>query len=397
MKRFSKSFTKQEPIPDEGIDRAVELMRSGALHRYSAADGQWSETALLEAEFAQYLGQRFVLACTSGGYALHVAMRSAGLKHGDKVLCNAYTLAPVPGAIHNAGGIPLLVDTKADFTIDLEDLERKAADASVKFLVLSHMRGHIADMDRVLAICRTHAICLIEDAAHTMGAGWRGRKSGTFGDIGCFSTQTYKHLNSGEGGFITADNQEIIARAIVYSGSYMLFHRHLAAPDTRVFDDIRFDTPNYSGRMDNLRAAVLRPQLMRLDENRARWNRRYAAIEQGLSQVDGLVIAPRPREEQFVGSSIQFRLPRFDEARMRAFIELNAAAGVAVKWFGDAEPKGYTSRFDSWRYLHDQPALPRTREILATACDIRIPLTFDLDDCRLIADIVKENVTELAA
>ena len=396
MKTFSKSFTQQEPIPDEGIERAVELMRSGALHRYSAAENQRSETALLEAEFAQYLGRRFVLACASGGFALHVAMRSAGLKHGDKVLCNAYTLAPVPGAIHNAGGIPLLVETTADFTIDLDDLEHKAADADVKFLVLSHMRGHIADMDRVLAICRTHAICLIEDAAHTMGAGWRGKKSGTFGAIGCFSTQTYKHINSGEGGFIAADNQQIMARAIMYSGSYMLFHRHLAAPDTQVFDDIRFDTPNYSGRMDELRAAVLRPQLLRLDENRARWTARYAAIERGLNRVDGVVMAPRPGAEQFVGSSIQFRLPHFDQARMRAFVELNAQAGIPIKWFGDTEPKGYTSRFDSWRYLHAQPILPKTRKILACACDIRIPLTFDLEDCRLIASIIKENAIKLA-
>lgn len=395
MQRFNKSFTRQEAIPEQAIGRAVELMRSGALHRYNVVDNQPPETSLLEAEFAEYLGQRFALACTSGGYALHIALKAAGLARGEKVLCNAYTLAPVPGAIDNAGGVPLLVETMPDFTIDLTDLAHKARADDVKYLLLSHMRGHIADMDKLTAICREHSLCLIEDAAHTMGADWRGRKSGTFGTIGCFSTQTYKHLNSGEGGFLTTDNEEVMARAIMYSGSYMLFDQHIAAPAADVFQDICLQTPNYSGRMDNLRAAILRPQLARLDENCRRWNRRYRVIEQGLQDIDGLLVANRLDDEYFVGSSLQFRIPAFDAARMQEFIALNAADGVPVKWFGDADPKGYTSRFDSWRYLADMPQLPRTREILAGTCDIRIPLTFELDDCRLIAEILKHNFTQL--
>lgn len=389
--RFNKSFTKQEPIPEKGIDRAIELMRSGALHRYSVEQGETSETALLEVEFAKYLGQKYVLACTSGGYALHVALRAAGLKQGDKVLCNAYTLAPVPGAIHNAGGVPLLVDTDTDFTIDLEDLAAKAADDNAKFLMLSHMRGHIADMDKVIEICQANNVCLIEDAAHTMGATWRGKKSGTFGAIGCFSAQTYKHINSGEGGFMCTDDEEIMAKAIIYSGSYMLYDRHLASPDKSAFEKIRFDTPNYSGRMDNLRAAMLRPQLEMLDMNCERWSSRYFKIEKGLSDIDGLVIAKRHKEEKFVGSSIQFRLPDFSAAELIKFIELNATDGIPIKWFGDPEPIGYTSRFDSWRYLQNIPTLAKTQEILATTCDVRIPLTFGLEDCGLIAEIIKDN------
>jgi len=195
------------------------------------------------------------------------------------VLTNAFTLAPVPGAINNAGGQPVLVEIDDNYCVDLQHLEKMMQSSGSRFFMISHMRGHIADMDAVLKLCNQYQVTLIEDCAHTMGASWNGKKSGTFGLFACFSTQTYKHLNSGEGGFLTTDDQEVMARAIMHSGSYMLFERHGAAPDVCVFDDIKLDTPNYSGRMDNLRAAILRAQLPLLDENCSRWNDRYAALE----------------------------------------------------------------------------------------------------------------------
>jgi len=100
---FNKPFTRQEPIPESGIEQAVALMRTGKLHRYNTGPGEVSEAAQLEKEFAEYLGMPYCLACASGGYALHVALKAAGINNGDKVITNAFTLAPVPGAIHNAG------------------------------------------------------------------------------------------------------------------------------------------------------------------------------------------------------------------------------------------------------------------------------------------------------
>ena len=151
------------------------------------------------------------------------ALRACGVMPGDKVLANAYTLAPVPGAIHNVGAQPVLIDIDANYHIDMQDLETKAAATKARYLLLSHMRGHIADMDRLADICERHDICLIEDCAHTMGASWRGIKSGNFGKAAAFSTQTYKHMNSGEGGFLTTNDPHAAARAVVSSGSYMLY------------------------------------------------------------------------------------------------------------------------------------------------------------------------------
>ena len=250
------------------------------------------EAALLEEEFAAYMGKQYCLACASCGSAMYLALKSAGVKPGDKVLCNAYTLAPVPGAIENAGGAIELVDIVDDYTIDLDDLEKKAKAPDAKWFMLSHMRGHIANMDRLMAICDTHGLVLIEDCAHTMGARWDGKKSGAFGTAACFSTQTYKHMNSGEGGLLVTDDPDLIARAIIYSGSYMLYERHTSRPGMDVFESIKTMVPNYSCRMDNLRAAILRPQLKVLDAQCERWNKRYRILEQGLNAIHGITCPP---------------------------------------------------------------------------------------------------------
>jgi len=396
MKVFSKSFTQQEAIPEQGIAAAVDVMNSGRLHRYNTQPEDKSETDLLELEFARYLGEPYCLACASGGYALHIAMRAAGVGAGDKVLCNAFTLAPVPGAIHNSGASPVLVETAEDYCIDLDDLEHKADTSGAKYLLLSHMRGHIADMDRVMDICNRHQLFLIEDCAHTMGARWDGRKSGSFGDIACFSTQTYKHINSGEGGLLTTRHPEVMARAIIHSGSYMLYERHFAAPSSEVYEQIRYQTPNYSGRMDNLRAAILRPQIADLDSRSERWNRRYHLIGQILSNCPHIYLPERSPKEGYVASSVQFSLPGFSSIRVKQVVAESDNRGVVLKWFGDPEPRGYTSRYDSWRYIGDMPYLPKTETVLSSLLDMRIPLTFSEADCQLIAEILVEVVEDCA-
>ncbi|MBW4707888.1 aminotransferase class I/II-fold pyridoxal phosphate-dependent enzyme [Roseobacter sp. YSTF-M11] len=387
---FKGSFTQQEPIPEAGIDAALAVLRHGRLHRYNTIAEEISETALLEQEFAASVGAKYCLAVASGGYAMATALRAVGVKPGDPVLSNAFTLAPVPGAIAAVGGRPVFVGVTEALTIDLDDLAQKADAAKV--LLLSHMRGHICDMDRLMQICDAAGITVIEDCAHTMGAAWNEVPSGRHGAVGCYSCQTYKHVNSGEGGFLVTDAAEIAARAVILSGSYMLFERHLAAPPKEAFEQIRYETPNISGRMDNLRAAILRPQVADLATQCARWNERYSCLEQGLRDTPGLTVIDRPEQETIVGSSIQFLLLDWPARDVRDVVARCAARGVELKWFGGAKPVGFTSRYDSWRYA-DTPAMPDTDRVLAGIVDMRVPLTFSLQDCALIARIIRAEVS----
>ncbi len=387
--RFAGNFTQQEPIPEEGIERAVEIMRSGRLHRYNLVGEEEGEVSALEREFAAYMGMDYCLAVASGGYALACALRAVGVQPGDRVLTNAFTLAPVPGAIASVGAVPVFVGVTEGLVIDLDDLEAKSDMADV--LMLSHMRGHICDMDRLKVICGVNGIRIIEDCAHTMGARWRGRLSGSDGLVGCFSTQTYKHMNSGEGGLLVTNDAEVAAKAVMLSGSYMLYGRHGAAPGAEVFEAIKYDTPNVSGRMDHLRAAILRPQLKAMPAKCAEWNARYARVEAGLKGTPGLTLVKRPEEEDYVASSFQFLLLDWSDEAIADVIARCLARGVELKWFGGAEPAGFTSRYDSWRYVQAE-RMPASDRVLRGILDMRLPLTFSLEDCDTLARIIRAEV-----
>ena len=395
---FTRDLTQPEPIPAEGIARALELMQSGRLHRYGETGGRGSETALLEEEFAASVGAKYCVAMNSCGVTLFAALKALGVQPGDAVLTSAFTLAPVPGAIAHANARAVLVGMADDCTADLADLERKAVSSGAKVFMVSHMRGHISDMAAVTALCERLGIAVIEDCAHTMGASWAGRPTGRWGRIGCFSAQTYKHINSGEGGLLVTDDDDIAAQVILLSGSYMLYGQHLLRPSDAVFERWRYVSPNFSLRMSTLAAALLRPQLTLLAERAQQWNALYAVLERELGGITHLRVPPRAREEEFVASSIQFYLD-LDTPAIERFLTTCSARGLHIKWFGVAEPQGFTSSYQHWHYLEAGQAatLARTTALLRGLCDMRIPLALTLDECALIGAIVRIGITAAAA
>ena len=171
-------------------------------------------------------------------------------------------------------------------------------------------------------------------------------------------------MNSGEGGFLTTDDADLAARAILLSGSYMLYERHGAAPPAEAFETVRFEMPNISSRMDNLRAAILRPQLRGLDAACAAWTERYRVVEAGLRGAPGVTVIERPQHEAFVGSSIQFLLLDWSDDAIRAVVAGCAARGVELKWFGAPEPQGFTSVYRHWHYAGPGP-MPASDRILS--------------------------------
>lgn len=391
--KFEGIFTQQEPIPAEGIAAATAVMEHGRLHRYNAAPDELAETTLLEREFAAFTGARFALAVTSGGYALATALRAVGVTPGTRVLTNAFTLAPVPGSIAAVGAEPVFIETTEALVIDIDDLDRKAEESDARVLMLSHMRGHQPDMAKLMAIAEAHDLTVIEDCAHTMGGRAGNVVSGRHGAVGCYSTQTYKHINSGEGGFLVTDDPEIAARATLLSGSYMLYERHGAGPEPEVFEPFRDTTPNVSGRMDNLRAAILRPQLKVLPERVARWAVLHDAMEDGLRHTPGLHLIERDPSLERVGSSFQFVMPKKRGDWIVGFVTRCAARGVELKWFGAERAQGFTSSHRNWAYAA-RASLPRTDRVLAGLLDMRLPLTFSTKDCATIATILREEAAK---
>lgn len=394
---FDKDLSAPEPIPEAGIARAVELMRSGRLFRYGEERAGELEVAALEREFASLVGARHAVAVSSCGSALFLALRCAGVGPGDRVLANLFTLAPVPGAIAHAGAEPVLVECTPELTVDLDDLDRKAARGGAGVLLLSHMRGHVADMDAVTAICRERGLSLIEDCAHTMGAHWDGHPTGRFGLAGCFSLQTFKHVNAGEGGLLVTDDDDVAARAILHSGSYMFHAQHGAGPPPAAIDRHKLATPNFSLRLSALAAAVARPQLPLLGERVRRWNERYAALARGIGRLPHVRLPIRHPKEGFVGSSLQFSLVDLSLEAMRAFVGGCGRRGVHVKWYGARDPEGFTSRHEHWQFIRSEQDVPRSRPLLDGLCDLRVPLSLSLEDCGTIAAVLSEAMAAAAA
>lgn len=393
---FTLDLTKPEPVPQQGIARATELMNTGRLFRYGeTAPGELSDASLLEERMAGMLGRKYAIGVNSCGAALFLALKSSGVRHGDKVLVNGYTLAPVPGAIDHAGAVPVVVEVNENLTIDLADLERKARQSGARTLLLSHMRGHISDMDQVVALCEELGLALVEDCAHTLGASWNGKPTGTFGTAACFSLQTFKHINSGEGGVIVTNDEDLAARAILYSGSYMLYEQHTARPSASVFEKHRGNTPNYSLRMTALAAALALPQLQLLPERAQRMNSSYRNLELLLTAIDGVQLIHRLPKEEFIGSSLQFRLPGLTSEQLAQFVAICQGRGLGLKWFGQPRMEGFTSRPSHWEYVRDPIDAPTTEELLSTLCDLRIPPAMTQQHCHQAAEVIAHALQEI--
>ncbi len=393
--RLDLDLSLPPSIPEQGIKRANEIMATGKLHRYGEDRSGVPEATALEEDFAHYVGSKYCAALNSCGAAMFVALKCAGVQHGDKVLMNAFTLAPVPGAVEHAGAQPIFIEINDNYEIDLDDLDKKAALGNAKVLLLSHMRGHICDMNRLMDICVRHDIKVIEDCAHTMGAKWDGKFTGTFGVAGCFSFQSYKHANAGEGGLLVTDDPDIAAKAILYSGSYMLYAQHKARPDISYFEKYRGHIPNFSMRMSNLVAAIARPQIALLEERAGIWNARYQKLADGLGKIQNIRLPRRAEKEQYAMSSIQFSVKGLNTAEMEQFLNACAARGVFIKWFGRKEPVGFTSVHSHWEYVKEHQTLPQSARVLSEVCDMRIPLVLPLESCETIVSVIRHCLEEI--
>jgi dTDP-4-amino-4,6-dideoxygalactose transaminase len=386
---FGKDLSTPEPIPEDAIERAVALMRSGRLHRYGEQGSGYPEPSLLEKEYAAYVGSKYCVAMSSCGAAMFIALKALGVKPGDKVLTNTFTLSPVPGAIAHAGADAILIETNAAYLTDLVDLERKAASSGATVFLLSHMRGHIADLKAVRAICDRYGIAIIEDCAHTMGAKWDGKHTGTWGKVGCYSAQTYKHINAGEGGLLVTDDDDIAAQAILMSGCYMMYDQHILKPGPDVFERWKYVTPNFSMRMSNLAAALLRPQIGQLAERGRRWNHIYTTLARELTKSSLVSVPARDVKEEFIASSIQFTL-NLKPHQIEHFLKECDVRGLYIKWFGTPAPIAFTSNYEHWHYLASKPDVPHSKAVLDQLLDLRTPLSLTNDDCVLIGAIVSK-------
>jgi dTDP-4-amino-4,6-dideoxygalactose transaminase len=335
----------------------------------------------LEAEFAALMGVRYALAVSSCSAALFLSLKALDLPRGARVLIPAFTFAAVPSSVLHAECEPVLVEVDDSLRIDLDDYRAKLPGAAA--VMISHMRGHTSDMDAILAGAAEHGIPVIEDAAHSLGAAWRGRKLGTLGATGCFSFQSYKLVNAGEGGMLITDDPEFAARAAIMSGAYESnWKTHPGLKD--VAGKWQKKLPLYNLRMQNLSAAVIRPQLPLVELRARRGLVNHDRVAAHLAPVPHFHVPPALPPETRAPDSFQFLLKgAWTDAEALAFQNEARALGAPVSVFGLSD--GNARAFWNWEFLGEMGDLPKTRAMLMRACDIRLPARLTPADCDLLA------------
>ena len=277
----------------EEEDAVIEVLRAGA-----PSCGPWVKR--FEEEFAGYCGTQYGLAVTSGTTALQLAMIAAGVEPGDEVITTPISWISTANAAAVLGAKVVFADVdEQTLNIDPASVEAKIT-SRTKAILPVHLYGQCSDMDALNEMARPRKICVVEDAAHAAGATYKGRKSGSLGDIGVFSFHQQKNMVTlGEGGMLTTSDKSLYERMLSYrslccrtydpKGKYLPLDESVLPMGKRYwyldFDDVGF---NY--RMTDVQASVGLVQLKKLDSLNAR---RIAIAKQysdGLVGIRGLTL-----------------------------------------------------------------------------------------------------------
>ncbi len=241
--RLDRGFEKYQ---DEYEAKALEVLRSG-----------WyilgKEDEAFEKEFAEYVGTKYAVGLASGLDALWLAFRVLGIGKGDEVIVQGNTyIASVMGITIN-DATPVFVEPDEYYQIDPDKIEEKITDKTKAILVV-HLYGQSARMDKIQAICKKHNLKLVEDCAQSHGACFDGKMTGSFGDIGCFSFYPSKNMGAfGDAGAITTDDPELARLMKIYRnyGSEKRYYNMVVGANSR---------------LDEMQAGLLRVRLKHMDE-----------------------------------------------------------------------------------------------------------------------------------
>ena len=271
------------PIPFVDLKKQYQSIKEEVLARIAESlDGMQlflgDNVQAFEAEFARYCGTEFAIGMGSGTEALHVGLRACGVGQGDEVITVANTFFATAEAIALVGARPIFVDIDPEtYNMDPRQVESKITYRTRAILPV-HLYGHPADMGPILKLARTYNLKVIEDACQAHGAEYQGRRTGSLGDVGCFSFYFTKNLGAyGEAGMAVTSDPDIARKAKMLRdhGQNVRYQHNLMG---------------VNGRLDEIQAAILRVKLPYLDE----WNERRRSIAQAYEAgLPSAVIKPQ--------------------------------------------------------------------------------------------------------
>ncbi|MFN8254468.1 MAG: DegT/DnrJ/EryC1/StrS family aminotransferase [Bacteroidales bacterium] len=306
------------PIFDEmEVNAIAEIVKSGDWGNPNC-DGQVLE---FEKEFAAFCGTKYALSCANGSIALRLALIACGVKPGDEVIVPPYTFIATASIVVEANCVPVFVDIEPDtYNIDPVSVE-KAITPRTKAIIPVHFAGQACNMDALMEIAKKHHLKVIEDACHGHGGEYKGWKLGSLGDAGCFSFQSSKNLNSGEGGMVITNDDELAAM--------MDSLRNVGRVKGGQWYEHHFLGCNY--RITQLQVALLTEQFKRLGEQTRKRNKNGLYLNSLLEKIEG--ISPLTRGHGETLHTYHLYIFRYDQRYFnnlpkKEFAQMLAAEGV---------------------------------------------------------------------
>jgi 8-amino-3,8-dideoxy-alpha-D-manno-octulosonate transaminase len=310
-----------ELIGKEEIKEVMDVLETGILMRYGFDKERKGVFKVREFEeaFAKYCGTQYALGVTSGSSALKVALTALDVGPGDEVMIPAFTFLATYEAVMEVGAIPVMVDIDETLNLDPQEIEKKKTPYT-KAVIPVHMCGSAANIDKIVEVARKNKLLVLEDNAQGCGAGFKGKKLGSFGDMGIFSFDYVKTVTTGEGGMVITNNLDLYHRAEWYHD-----HGHDHNPKvSRALEGRTILGFNY--RMNELQGALGLAQLRKLDYIVAEQQKNKKVIKDALAQVSGVGFRQLPDPAGDSATFLAFNMP--DENQAQRFQNLLSAEGV---------------------------------------------------------------------
>jgi dTDP-4-amino-4,6-dideoxygalactose transaminase len=258
----------------------------------------------LEETIAAYHGVKYAVAVASGTDALHLALRAAGIVSGDEVITTPFTFIATAEAASYIGAVPVFVDIDPiTYNIDITKIEA-AITKKTKAIIPVHLYGAPVEMDGLMQLAKKHGLKVIEDCAQSFGAEYRGKKTGVFGDIGCFSFFPSKNLGAyGDGGMVVTDDAKL--------AEHMLSLRNHGSRVRYYHDEI-----GYNSRLDEIQAAILRIKFKHIDEYNAK-RRKNAFLYNTLFAGTGIQTPSEQKDTKHVFHQYTIRVKNRDAVKQK--------------------------------------------------------------------------------
>ncbi len=364
-----------------------------------------SKVAEAEKTMAEFVGTRYCLAVNSCTSALVSAYRALGIGAGDEVIVPAYTFFATAATVVACNAIPVIVEIDDSLNLDPEAVEC-ALTARTKAIAVVHMRGAPAQMDALVDIANRKGLPLVEDVAQSAGGSFHGKRLGSIGRVGCFSFDYYKILVSGEGGFVTTDDEWLYTRAQSWHDTAACWRPDRFARERR--EGELFCGENY--RMSELEGAVALAQIRKADQLLCSYRRTKRIVKEHLECPPGVSFRRLTDPAGDTGLCLIFYLPTAELARRAA--EILQTAGVPAGGIYDSTVRDWHI-YAYWEHIlemktvardglpwtavpeselpkYSKEMCPRTLDLLARSVHVQMSPYYSDEECMGIAESINE-------